>query len=80
MQESEQQAPESDTTSDLDAFTAAVASNTDIVHSGRAFALTSQSYCSRQTGIVRFNCADSLDRTNVANFCTSLSGFSTPLP
>ena len=26
----------------------------------------------RQKGFIRFNCADSLDRTNVATFCTWL--------
>jgi hypothetical protein len=27
----------------------------------------------RQKGFIRFNCADSLDRTNVATFCTLCS-------
>lgn len=29
----------------------------------------------KQCGIIRFNCADSLDRTNIATFCNFLFNF-----
>lgn len=34
----------------------------------------------KQCGIVRFNCADSLDRTNIATFCKLKAHFYIPVP